>query len=541
MKRLCRAAAVPTIVALIMTAACTSHAPPPRRHAWTVPGTLRIGMSQMPNSLDPVLRTLLAEAFLSQFVFDPLVATRVDGVLEPKLATAVPTQANGGISRDGLTITYRLRPHVRWHDGVPFTSTDVRFTYLAYTNPNNNVSLRTGYEDIARVDTPDALTVVVHLARKSSPFVQQFTDRIIPAHAFAGPGALNTAAFNEAPIGTGPFKIVRWQRGDRIEYVANDHYAFGRPKIRKIVVSFLPNEIAAGNALRAHGIDWLWAPSTLTYHRLREVPTLHSALILSNAFFGVMMNLAHPPLDDRRIRQAISAAIDRDELVKKVAFGAAQAADADQPSFLWTHDPTFHGQRYDLARARMLLRKAGWSRRSGTMLEKNGKPLALLMVFSSGNPTAEAVAVQVQARLHDLGIAVELKSAAPNVLFAPYAQNGIDARGAFDLNLSQFYQSDDPDNQTTFTCNNIPPHGFNFARYCNPAFDAAEAVATSSYDPAARKRAYARVERLIADDAPWAFVWWPRLPQIYDTDFAGYEERPGSQSLDPQKWSIGVP
>ncbi len=124
-----------------------------------MPGTLRIGLKDMPNSLNPVLRTIGVESFLARLVFDPLVATRVDGLLEPKLATTTPTQANGGISRDGLTITYRLRPSIRWHDGNPFTSNDVRFTYLAYTNPSNNVEDRTQYEDIARVDTPDALTL----------------------------------------------------------------------------------------------------------------------------------------------------------------------------------------------------------------------------------------------------------------------------------------------------------------------------------------------------------------------------------------------
>ncbi len=523
-------------------AGCARPAVPVGVHTWTEPGTLRIALTQMPNSLDPVLRTELLELFLAQFVFDPLIATRADGTLEPKLARVVPSFANGGISLDGLTFTYHLRPRVRWHDGKPFSSADVRFTYLAYMNANNNVTTRTGYEDIARVETPDALTVVVHLKRKSAPFLREFTTQggVIPAHAFANPGTLNTSSFNAAPIGTGPFKLVTWRRGDRIEWVANDDYYLGKPKIRRVVGRFTSDENVAENQLRTHDVDWLWGASTVAYRRLQDVPTLHAALIHYNAFFGVMMNGARPPLGDRHVRQAVSAALDRQLLARKVAFGAASVADADLPSFLWTHDPSFQGQRFDPALARRLLREAGYAPGSGGTLQKGGKPLALSMVFGTGSATAQAVAVQVQAMLRAVGIAVTLKAFDPNQLFAPYGSNGVLSGGNYDLNWSGFFQTDDPDDATTFVCRNRPPHGFNYARYCNQAFDAAQRLATSTYDNVGRKRAYATVERLIATDAPWAFVWWPLLPQIYDTDFKGYEVRPGYQSLDPQTWSIGT-
>ncbi len=511
-------------------------------HTWTQPGTLRIVLTQMPNSLDPLLRTELLELFLSQFVFDPLIATRADGTLEPKLARVVPTLANGGIARDGLTITYHLRPRVRWHDGAAFTSADVRFTYLAYMNPNNNVTTRTGYEDVERIATPDPLTVVVHLKRKSAPFLREFTTQggVIPAHAFANPGALNRSRFNAAPIGTGPFKLLTWRRGDRIEWVANDDYYLGKPKIRRIVGRFTTDENVAENQLRTHEVDWFWGASTVAYRRLRDAPALHAALIHYNAFYGVMMNAGRGALRDVRVRRAVSAGIDRELLIGKVAFGAAQRADDDLPSFLWTHDAAFVGQRYDPARARSLLRAAGYAPGPSGTLQKDGKPLALTLVFGTGNATSAAVAVQVQAMLRALGFAIELKGYDANQMFAPYSENGILSRGTYDLNWSGFFETDDPDDATPFVCRNLPPHGFNYSRHCDPAFDAAEAVATATYDPAARKHAYLTVERLLAQDAPWAFVWWPLLPQIYDTDFKGYEVRPGFQSLDPQTWSIGT-
>ena len=511
-------------------------------HPWTVPGVLRVGVASMPNTLDPVLRTQYLELFFSRFIFDPLIATSVDGSLEPKLAREVPTSRNGGISADGRTITYHLRSGVRWQDGAAFTSADVRFTYLAYMNSRNNVTQRSGYEEIARIDTPDSLTAIVHLKYASAPFVREFTTQggVIPRHAFENAGALNTAGFNAAPIGTGPFKVVRWKRGDRIELVANDEYFLGKPRLRRVVIRFFPDENAAANELRTHDIDWLWGASTVAYRRLRDVATLHSMLERANAFYGVEINGSHPPLDDVRVREAISSAIDRETLVSKIAFGAATVANADLPSFLWTHDPKLIGQRYDRAAALALFAHAGWHANAGGALERAGRPLALTMVFVSGNATSQAAAVQVQSQLRAIGIAIALKSVDPNQLFAPYGSGGVLARGAYDLDWSGFFETDDPDDHVLFACAERPPNGFNFARLCDPELDAAERDAQSTNDRARRKAAYARVERLVASDVPYAFVWWPLMPQIFDTDFKGYEVRPGFRSTSPELWSIGT-
>ncbi|MGH7716644.1 MAG: ABC transporter substrate-binding protein, partial [Vulcanimicrobiaceae bacterium] len=152
-------------VLLFIAAGCT-HAPSEAtrttRHPWTVPDTLRVAMVSNPKTLNPILSTQTFEAMAEAFVFDPLVATDPEGRDHPVLASVVPTLENGGISKDGLTITYHLRHNVRWQDNVPFTSRDVRFSISAIMNPNTAVSSRHGYDDIANVATPDAYTVVLH-------------------------------------------------------------------------------------------------------------------------------------------------------------------------------------------------------------------------------------------------------------------------------------------------------------------------------------------------------------------------------------------
>ena len=187
------------------------------RHAWTMPGTLRIGAINSPNSLNPIFEAVTVELLLARLMFDPLVFTRPDGTIEPALATVVPTQANGGISRDGRTITYHLRHGVRWHDGAPFTSADVAFTQAAIVNPANNATVRQPSDRVVRLDTPDASTVVVHLARPYAPFVAEWLSTgTLPAHVLARASDFNHDRFNAAPIGTGAFRFVRWERGHEI-------------------------------------------------------------------------------------------------------------------------------------------------------------------------------------------------------------------------------------------------------------------------------------------------------------------------------------
>ena len=499
-------------------------------------------MTSMPNTLDTVLRTQYAESFVGRFIFDGLVDTRPDGTIVPKLATVVPTRADGGISADGKTITYRLRHGVRWQDGVPFTSADVRFTWLAYMNSANNVSIRDGFDRVVRVDTPDAWTAVLHLAAPYTPIVRQFATSggIVPAHAFAGPGKLNDSPFNASPIGLGPFKVVRWARGDRLELAANDAYYLGRPKIRRIVIKFVPNDDTAIDAMLAHEADWLWNGSPFAYRRLRDVPTVHVASMQANAIQGVVMNTTHPPLDDLRVRRAIAFALDRAALVRKVTFGATDPANTDLPSFMRPGFDERAGQRYDPGAAAALLDAAGWRLRNG-MRVKDGRPLALGAVFVAGNATSLAETVQVQAMLRAVGIAIEPKSYDANQLFAPAQMGGILESGKFDLDVSGYYFTDDPDDSAVFSCANRSPVGSNDSRYCSRRYEMLTNRAIATPDGPQRARLYAGIEETLAHDAPWAFAWWPRPAQIYDTDFKGYEIAPGRVSLDRQNWSIGTP
>jgi len=490
--------------------------------------TLRIGIAQSANTLDPILSTELSESFLATLVFDGLVSTTGDGNLQPRLAARVPSLANGDISRDGRTIVYHLRHDVRWQDGKPFTSRDVAFTQAAHMNPANDVVTRAPYDRVTRLDTPDPYTVVVHLNAPYAPFIAEWNaGAILPAHLLAGKPSLNDDAFNAHPLGTGPFIFDHWDRGREVVYRVNDAYVLGKPGVRRIVVTEIPNENSALIALRTGDIDWLFEPSPTAAREFGTSSDFQLDQFATNAHYGIRLNTSHPPLDDVRVRRALSYAIDREALVRTIGAGLVDVATADLPSFSWAYDPTLHPIRYDPARARALFTAAGWRPGADGILRKGNQRMSLTLVYGAAGASAEAVAIQVESTLRANGIDLTLKGVEPNIMFAPASAGGILQGGTFDLAWSGFFSGDDPDDSRLYGCAAQAPHGHNISRWCNPAFEHWTNVALSHDDRPTRARAYSKMQHLLIDDAPELFVWWPHDLQLHRRTVTNLAERGG--------------
>ena len=531
--------------ALLATSACTRtvNAVPGGRHPWTIPGTLRIATSLSPNTLNPILSTQQVEAFVQAFALDPLIATDAQGVDVPILAAVVPSLENGGISRDGLAITYHLRRNVRWQDGAPFTSRDVAFTFHAIMNPATFVSTRHGYDQVARVDTPDPYTAVFRLKRPFAPAVRTFFAHsdapyyMLPAHLLEKYHDLNRVPFNQKPVGTGPFRVVRWLRGDRIEYAANDGYFLGRPKLRKIVVHLVPDENTIASQMRAREIDWFSAATPRMYPQLTSIAGLDVRLVPMNASDAIMFNTRRAPFDEPGVRRAVGLAIDKPLLVREVTFGTTVAATEDLPSFMWAFDPKAGTTARDLPRANALLDAAGWRRGSDGVRTKAGKRFTMGLAFRTDSITDRNRGVLIASMLKDAGIETELKGYTTSLLYGP-PHAGILADGKFDAGLQTWYAGSDPDNSTQLTCDQVAPKGFNWARYCNPAMDAAQKDALSHYDRPTRKRAYATIEELLARDAPFVYLWWPRQIEAVNTDLKSFRPNGIIENWNAWEWSI---
>lgn len=538
------------LAASFALAACTRVGTEPSaanggRHAWTVPGTLRIGIQTSPNTLNPILASNTTEGMIDRLMFDVLVSVDPSGKTPvPMLAAEVPTLENGGISKDGLTITYHLRRNVLWHDGVPFTSTDVKFTWNAIVNKHNNVIATTGYDLVRSVDTPDDLTVVFHMKHRFSPAISTIFGEsddpygVLPAHLLAALPNLNNIPFNASPVGTGPFRIKEWVRGDHIELVPNEKYFLGAPKLQRIRIQIIPDENTSVNQLRSHEIDWQFEASPQEYPNLKRLGDLRIVLQDKNEYERIQIETQHPPLNDVLVRRAIASAIDVPKLVHELAFGSATLADQDLPAFMWAHADNVARYQYDLASAKALMAKTGWTPGPDGILRKDGQRLSLRLVTNTTNATRRSGVVQIQAMLRQLGIDVEIKPYLGSLLFATMHTGGILQNGKFDLAWTGWVAGIDPDQSSIFLCDKQPPLGNNETHTCNQALDDAEHDALDHFDIPSRKTAYERIESILSREEPQVVLWWPKQIQPVNPDFQGFTPNPVVESWNAYQWEI---
>lgn len=507
------------------------------RHPWTVPDTLRIGTGLVPRTLNPLLATQTVEGSINRLFSDILVTVDAHGKFVPDLAAEVPTLENGGISADGLTIRYKLHKHVTWQDGRPFSSADVKFTFDAIMNPNNDVISRHGYDVVKTLETPDADTVVFHLKHRFAPFVATvFGDSdspygVLPAHLLTGAKTINDVPYNSLPIGTGPFRVVRWLRGNQIEFARYDNYFRGKPKLKSIVIKLIPDENTELTQLQTHEIDWFFEVSVNAYKALRTVSASDARIVLTpiNGYEELMFNNAAGPTRDIRVRRAIIAALDKDALVRNLTFGAADPATEDLPSFSWAYDRTLRPTVYDPALAARLLAAAGYG---------PNHRLSLEMYFDQSTTLAKVAGVQIQSLLAPLGVDVHTHAQLSSVIYGGYGANGTLARGHYDVSFGGWVAGIDPDDSSQFTCANVPPGGFNWSYFCDPAMDAAQHSALETYAQAGRKAAYARIAHILADRAQSDYLWWPKQIQAVNPDLHGFDPNPVVETWNAWQWSI---
>jgi len=539
-----RALAFAVLCALFAGCSKTSATPGPTgEHPWTKPGVLRIGIQFEPKNLNTLLASNSTDNMIERLIFDPLLSADPKGNPVPVLATEVPTLENGGISKDGLTITYHLRKGVQFTDGAPLTSEDVKFSWQAMMNDNNNVVSRHGYDEVKSIDTPDASTVVVHLKKKFAPFVNSFFAEsdspvnIVPAHLLAKFPDVNHVLFNNEPIGSGPFKLSEWVKGDHITLVANNNYFRGKPTLQQIIISIIPDENTTLSQLRSHEIDWMFEPSYGTFPALRSIPDVATPQNDVNGYESLQINTSHFPLNDVQVRRALSYTIDKKKLLDSLTFGQETIATADLPDWMWAYNKNVTVYPHDPNKAKQILFADGWKPGAGGILTKNGQQLSLLLVTNVGNATRRKATVLLQSMLREVGIDVQLKYFDGATLFAP-APLGILQAGKFDLSLGGFNSGIDPDDSSNYVGANIPPGGYNYTRYDSNAMNASQQVALENYDRPTRTKAYANVEKLLSNDVPEIFFWWNRQTQAINPDLKNFDPNPVTESWNAYQWSI---
>jgi len=473
--------------------------------AATAPGsTLTVASVWEPDTLDPLLIAGSQATATVDLLFSFLLTTDNSGTPVPEVASVVPTQSNGGISRDGRTIRYHLRRDVRWSDGRPLTAHDVVFSFQAIMNPKNAVGSREGYDQVAKIEAPDSYTVVVRLKRPYAPilltlFAPNQNYAILPAHLLEKLPSIDHADFNARPVGSGPYRFERWDHGDKVVLARNPYYFGKRPAIEHVVVKFIPIEQTILAQLRTGEIDGTLSVGSAIERAAPELRAYRIFRTPGPLTTMIQFNTEDRVFADARVRRAFAMALDLQKIVRNATYGFRTATNPSRGLFGWTYDRDVYYPPYDPLGAAALLEAAGWHLQKDGTRAKGGKVLEVQLSFPNGG-VAPRLATQIQAAEKVVELSVTLR---PGSVTELYATKGPLSSGKFQAFLGGIVTGMDPETTWFLSCAQRAPNGLNSMRYCSKAVDAAEDAGASTYDRAARRRAYASVQRLVAADLPF--------------------------------------
>lgn len=470
------------------------------------PSVIVASLTSGPNNLDPRIGTDDTSQKLHPLIFDNLV--ELDDHLQ-----VVPRLAERLEHPDPLTYVATLRRGVRFHDGRPLTAADVLFTYRCMLDDTFVSAKKGGYRELQSVEAPDPYTVVFHL---KSPFESFPVNLNVLPIVPAGSGP----EIREHPIGTGPYRFVRYDVDDKVVLEANQDYWGGAPKNGGLVLKIVPDEVMRGLELRKGTIDVIVndvSPDIVA--QLRNDPALQAVQAPGVDYQYIGLNQQDEKLKDVRVRRALSYAIDRQAIVSYLRRGLATPAAGMMPALAWAAAPELQPWPYDPARARALLDEAGYTDPDG-----DGPATRFTLSLKVSNIEFNRLqAAVIQQNFRDVGVELDVRAYEFATLYADVLA------GNFQLFFLQWTSGAfaDPDIlRRVFHSNQVPPNGFNRGRYQNPRVDALLDQASSASDPALRLTLYREVQQIVADDVAYISLWHKTNVTVARHNLAGVRINP---------------
>jgi peptide/nickel transport system substrate-binding protein len=497
-------------------------------NSWTKPHVLTYGDFGDVTTLNTHLAQFADTQYIGQLTGAWLIRWDEHNGPYPELATEIPTTQNGGVSADGLSITYHLRRGVKWSDGAPFSADDVVFSTHVVLNPANNEIGRLGWNQITKIDEPDKYTVVYHLSKPYSPFIETFfstagaNPSILPKHLLAQYPNINNVPYNEKPIGIGPFVVDRWDRGSQVVMSANPLYWRGRPKLDQIVFKIIPDRNTLLAQLESHEID-LWplvAPAYLKQaQQIQGYSVLRQPSYLWNHFD---FNTTRPGMNDVVVRQALRYATNRRELRDKIGHGVGTLAEVPTPLSAPYAVRGVPLVPFDLARANELLDKDGWVRGADGVRAKGGARLSFSFVTTAGSQDVDNLIALIQQDWQKIGVVVTVKHVPASLLFAPAESGGVIYGTNWDVATFAWQNEAIGDYSQLYSCAAFPPNGQNDPRWCNHTADAAMHALYAHYDQTERNADVAVFAREFAHDVPVLIYTIRNDIFAYNSDLKNY-------------------
>jgi len=498
-------------------------------------GTLAFLVQPEPPTLASYVSTSGPIGLVMPKVYEGLFDYDNDGKMVPMLAESYD------ISADGKTVTFNLRKNVRWHDGKPFTSADVKFTILEVlkkVHPRGPNSFR----EVSRIDTPDDHTAIFHLDNPAPYMMRSFSayeSPMVPKHLLEGQDVKSAPLANN-PVGTGPFKFVEWKKGQYIRLDKNeDYWQEGLPYLDRIVGRFIPDASTRTAAMENGEVMYAAynAIPNIDAVRLKErddIGVTTDGYSMINPMALIEFNTIEGPFVDPAIRRAISTAIDRRFMIDTIFFGYGKPATSALSSNykatnLHAAMPNYP-ENGDVAAANAMLDAAGYKK------DANGVRMrAVLDIIPYGEDWRRA-GEYIKQVMGDIGIEVELRyEDVPTWLKRVYHNYD------FEMNVNYFYQLPDPvlGVHRHYGTNQIRQgtHFVNSSRYSNPDLDALLDSGSKEPDAAKRTATYKEIQEILAQDMPVVNLFELEFLTVYNTQLKGaYGSAMGAYGSFREAW-----
>ncbi|HEY8596621.1 MAG TPA: ABC transporter substrate-binding protein [Devosiaceae bacterium] len=462
--------------------------------------TLRMAWSQDATGLDPHKQTAFSSLRLLELIYEPLV------MLDPDLNVVPAVAKSWQFSSDGLTLTFNLDPNAKFSTGDQVTSADVKASFERLLDENTGAAARSNFLSIASIDTPDAETVVFHLSEPDAPILVAMATTnaaIVPASEIAA-GDIGTKA-----IGSGPFKLDDWQPNSRDVLSANPYWAGGKTGVDGIDISVLPDETAILASLRAGQTDFALLNDPLVATLVPSEPNLQLNRVAGLSYNVLQLNPSRKPMDNLKVRQAISCAVNRQEVLDTASLGEGRVTGPlTMPAY--RSDPsTLFCYKQDVAKAKELMKEAGYPDGfSATVIAATGEP-----------PVASSEAQVLQSQLGAIGIKLDIKLMELNVY--------VDAWLKADFDMAVALNGGRPDPYTMY--NRYFTKTGNLLKVSNFVDDELDSLMQQGRietDPAKRKVIFQKFEQHLAEMSPWIWLSSPNLYTAQQKTVHGFVPSP---------------
>lgn len=493
------------------------------------PFEITVGFGADAKRLLPLLASDSASGEISGLIFNGLTKYDKNIKITGDLAESWE------IKRDGLEIIFHLRKNVRWHDGVEFTANDVAFTYKTVTDPKVPTPYGSNYGPVEKVEAVDKYTVRVTYKEPYAPALESWGMGIIPEHILKGKD-INSEEFNRNPIGTGPYRMKEWVTGQKIVLEAFDDYFEGRPKINRYVARIIPDQATTFLELKFGGIDYM--ALTPPQYKLQTETTLFKRYFQKFRYpaFGYTYlgyNLQDPRFADKRVRRALSHAINKKDIIDGVLLGYGTPCTGPFPPESWAYNPEVKDIDYDPEKAKKLLFEAGWRQGEDGILYKDGKPFRFTVLVNQANDVRIKAAQIIKENLKGIGVIMDIKVLEWQALLHEF----IDKR-RFEAVILGWALSRDPDIYDIWHSSKTKEGEFNFISYKNEEVDRLLIEGRRTFDFEKRKKIYHEIHRILAEEQPVTFLFVPDALPVLHKRFKGVEKAPLGIWYDFIHWYV---